>query len=163
MNSFSGQEWKVPQSVNLVPDVGSFSLNSDKVIQTKLSSRIVTEEQLIWITDYTAEVGYDGIQEVGFEEVPRWREGREESVQGVFFGYLALGDEIEVPVAVKPFLSATSVGAHETVLSLYLQDKALPVYEVLGVSWTDDQGFTLILRVLKKNHVALIMLIGEKG
>jgi hypothetical protein len=146
MNSFSGQDWEVPQLVKLTPDIGNFTVEPGRELKTSLSSNVRKTDQLLWITDYASEDGYGVIEGATFEEVPAWKEGRKDSVQGVFFGYLALGQEIEVPVAVKPFLSAVSVGAHETVLLMHLQDRQLPVYEVLGVSWTDEQGYSLITR-----------------
>jgi serine/threonine protein kinase len=146
ISSFEGNEWNVPQQVRLIPDIGRYTIQAGKEIDTELAKRARRTDQVLWLTDFTPEDGYSSFEGASFEEMPEWKVGREDSVQGVFFGYLALHDEVEVPVAVKPFLSAVTAGTHETVLLMHLSDKSLPVYEVLGVSWSQDQGFALITK-----------------
>lgn len=146
MHAFDGYEWKSPEKIVLRPDVGVVDYTGSRQVQATLTRDIQTQDQIIWFTDETPTYGQNTLEGSVFEHHDEWAEGRRDSVQGVFFGYLALGEEIETPVAVKPFLSATSAGVHETALLMHLKDRGLPVYEVLGASWSRDQGYTMITK-----------------
>ena len=91
---YTGQDWEVPQTVKLTPDMGNFTIESGREIKTNVSAKVQKSDQLLWLTDYTSEDGFGIVEVASFEEVPQWKEGRKDSKQGVFFGYLALGQEI---------------------------------------------------------------------
>jgi len=162
MYSYTGEEWIPPDTVMLKPDIGAIDMTSGRQIKSGLLTTLQCQDQIQWFTDQMPERDYEKILGVEFEHKDEWAEGRRESVQGVFFGYLALGNEVETPVAVKPFLSAISTGAHETALLIYLQDKGLPVYEVLGASWSEDQGFAMITK-FEEDSRSLDNIDWEKG
>lgn len=142
MKSFEGSEWSVPQQITLIPDIGTYRILPNREIETSLAESIRNEEIILWLTDEQPDDEF--MVGAEFEERKDWKKGRADSKQGVFFGYLALADEIEVPVAVKPYLSDVSKGSHETAMLMYLQSLGLPTYQVLGTSHTDSQGFTMI-------------------
>jgi len=146
MQVFNGYEWHSPERVVLRPDVGMVDFIGKRQIQTSLTRDIQTQNQLVWFTDEAPMDSQSIINGSSFENREDWAEGRRDSIQGVFFGYLSLGQEIETPVAIKPFLSAVTTGMHETALLMHLQDRGLPVYEVLGASWSKEQGFTMITK-----------------
>ncbi len=146
MRIYNGDEWQPPQHVELVADIGSIHINPGREAVTSLSHQIRTDgqERMLWITDEAPAYGHEIIESSIFENKPNWAKGREDSVQGVFFGELVLGQEFEVPVAVKPFLTAVSTGAHETAMLLDLESKGLRVYRVLGIAWSINHGFAMI-------------------
>ena len=151
MRKFSGDDWIVPETLVQGLDIGPYELTPNKEISAGLTSKIQGPlGKLFWLED---EVPFDqpipsaGIVhevESEFMHVREWAKGRKDSVQGVFFGKLAVGSEAEIPVAVKPYLTALGAGMHETALLLHLEAQGFPVYRVLGASWTEEQGFSMI-------------------
>lgn len=142
MQKFNGFEWQPPQVVTLVPDIGTINYQLGREINTGLRRSLKQDEgRLLWLTDETPVEGSDSLDTVVFDVEPRWASGRKDSVQGVFFGRLALSDVIETPVAVKPFLTAFNAGAHEAAMLLSLEARGLRAYRLLGMGWTPEQGF----------------------
>lgn len=151
MQKFTGETWQLPQHITFTPDIGAISLAPSKEVAASLKQRLQATDQLLWITDEFPEAGLPVDEGVDFNNVEAWKKGRKDSLQGVFFGRLAVGNEAEVPVAVKPFLSAIGPGIHETALLLYLEGRELPVYKVLGASWTEEQGYSMITAFEQKS------------
>jgi tRNA A-37 threonylcarbamoyl transferase component Bud32 len=162
MKTFGGEQWNVPDRVHLMPDLGQVTMTGSRLIQTTLEESIPKLEQVYWLTDKAPETGHGHIYGSRFENNEEWLEGRRDSIQGVFFGYIALGNEIETPVAVKPFLSNLKYGVHETALLMHLQKKGLPVYEVLGAAWSKDQGYTMITK-FEEDSKSLDNIVWRKG
>ena len=145
MNIYKGHEWQPPQKVELIADIGAIEVGAGSEISTSVKQSIQDGEgKILWLTDETPQDGHGVINGVEFQDVPQWAKGRRDSKQGVFFGRVALGDEIETPVAVKPFLTAVNAGAHEAAMTLHLEGKGLRVYRVLGMSWSPEQGYALL-------------------
>lgn len=145
MNQVTGSTWLPPDRAEFIPDIGSITLNAGQEIATTLKQKLqATGSGLLWLTDQTPVEDYKIVEGVVYDDQPEWARGRRDSVQGVFFGRLALGDVLETPVAVKPFLTAFNAGAHETAMLLNLEGMGLRVYRVLGMSRSEDQGYCLI-------------------
>lgn len=145
MKKYNGDQWTVPQTTELIADIGTISFKPAREITTTIRRQIQGDEpKILWLTDQVPEGGYEKIEGAEFEHVKAWSKGRQDSMQGVFFGRLALGQEIETPVAVKPYFSAPNAGAHESAMLLYLHSKGLRTYQLLGMSWSSEQGYAMI-------------------
>lgn len=145
MKAYNGDTWSPPQSVELIADIGQIAYNPAREITTSLKPRLVGgQDKLIWLTDETPTAGFDTLDGVKFENVGAWAKGRQDSLQGVFFGRIALGTEIEAPVAVKPYQTSFNAGAHEAAMLLHLEGMGLRVYSLLGMAWSQEQGFAMI-------------------
>jgi hypothetical protein len=152
MQKYSGDQWAVPRTLVQGFDIGTYTLGLGIKVQTSLSRTIRDFDKLFWLQDENR-LSFEEPLPSGvlvqyvpseFQHVPEWSKGRRQSIQGVFFGRLAVGHEVELPVAVKPFMTAISAGVHETVLLLHLESEGFPVYKVLGASWTQEQGYAMI-------------------
>ena len=145
MRKYDGNTWMPPQHVELVPDIGPINVPAGREISTTLKRQMQEgSDKILWLTDETPQDGFSHMESSEFFDVPEWARGRQDSVQGVFFGHLALGTEVEVPVAVKPYISAFNACAHEVAMNLFLESKGLRVYQTLGMSWSQEQGAALI-------------------
>jgi tRNA A-37 threonylcarbamoyl transferase component Bud32 len=152
MNKYTGEQWIVPQTVALVPEIGTIRTPLGSEVDCTLRQSISTTDQLRMLVDEQPEFNAVRTEQVDFQNIPAWSRGRRNSLQGVFFGRLAVGEEMLLDVAVKPFLSGLHAGVHETSLLLYIESLGLPVYKVLGTSWTQEQGFTMITEFEEKSR-----------
>ncbi len=106
----------------------------------------------------------------GFIPRPDWSIGREASVQQVFFGELILnvdkgfsGEEVDIPVAVKPYHTAKRNAVHEYVgFGVVNGLSCVESFHPLGF-WVDSSGKTFLLTRFEEDVVTFDNINWEKG
>jgi len=146
--------------VHTINTTADYRINSEFVIPGLLESIENSQTGFFLSKVFVDEIGLNEylLRSSSFTHMPEWSVGREDSSQGVFFGYLNLtidkgqyGKSITIPVAIKPYHTKKRLAIHEfAAQNLVNKSPGLKTYSPLGLM-VDETGCVNLITVFEED------------